>query len=105
MLSIKESRISPPIAEGARSPSLNIASITDNSVLVVSSPVKAIQSFTHKPAPTRFEPLKIILRNYQHIELLGPLKLDKESLGTCREVVTCLGCLISSWVSLHKMER
>lgn len=47
-----------PIADGALSPILKIDSRTESSVLVVSAPTKAIQSFTHIPAPINSEPLK-----------------------------------------------
>ena len=39
------------IADCCESPSLNMLSMTDNSVLVVSSPQKAHQSFTTIPPP------------------------------------------------------
>lgn len=50
-LSIKLSLISVEMALGVLSPSLNTLSITDSSVLVVSSPQKEIQSLTTMPAP------------------------------------------------------
>ena len=49
-LSIKESLMSEAIALGCASPSLNTLSITESSVLVVSSPQNDIQSFTTIPA-------------------------------------------------------
>ena len=49
-LSIRESLIVVAIALGCASLSLNTLSMTDSSVLVVSSPVKAHQSFTTIPA-------------------------------------------------------
>ena len=45
------------IADGWPSPNLNTLSMTDNSVLVVSKPQNAIQSFTTMPAPTTSLPL------------------------------------------------
>lgn len=49
-LSIRESLIVVAMALGCASLSLNTLSMTDSSVLVVSSPVKAHQSFTTIPA-------------------------------------------------------
>ena len=50
-VSMRDSLMSVAIALGWASPSLNTFSITDSSVAVVSSPQKAIQSFTTIPAP------------------------------------------------------
>lgn len=56
-LSMRLSRISVEMALGVLSPSLNTLSMTDNSVLVVSRPQKAIQSLTVIPAPITSLPL------------------------------------------------
>merc|ERR1719483_1154569 len=57
MLSIKEALISLVMAEGWASFSLKTDSMTDNSVEVVSCPVKAHQSLTTMPAPITSAPL------------------------------------------------
>ena len=67
-LSIRESLMAEATALGCASPSLKTFSITESSVLVVSNPQNAIQSFTTIPAamtslPRFTEPAyKIILR-------------------------------------------
>lgn len=57
MLSNSDALILLVIADGWASPNLNTLSITDSSVLVVSSPQNETQSFTTIPAPTTSLPL------------------------------------------------
>ncbi len=56
-LSMRESLMSEAMALGCASPSLKTLSITDNSVLVVSKPQNAVQSFTTIPAAITSLPL------------------------------------------------
>ena len=58
MLSTSVSLNSEAMAEGPCSPNLNMDSITDSSVLVVSNPTNAIQSLTQIPAPINSDPLQ-----------------------------------------------
>lgn len=94
-LSINESLIVVAMLDGCASPSLNTLSITESSVLVVSNPQNAHQSFTTMPAPITSLPrftvpayLKITLKlSYQNSLWMNDDKNDNIYILETKKVV------------------